>query len=143
MSRRLSILDRYADLCKLIELWVVHEMQATSGSLGYPKKSPGFGEGQARQAGYVDPTGFSAWDHRAVANAIDALSKHDQHLFAAVKMHYMAWTIPALIDAGFPFPPDRAQTFYDRLQRAHAWLDSEWRNQLRELRHVSYTERAA
>lgn len=133
MSRRLAILDRYSDLCKLIEMWVIHEVQSTAGSLGYPKKSPGFGEGQARQAGYVDPTGYSAWDHRAVARAIDKLAEHDAELFAAVKMYYMAWTVAPLVAQGFPFPPVRSQTYYDRLERAHAWLQSEWRIQLNVL----------
>jgi len=133
MSRRLAILDRYADLVKLIEMWVIHEVQATAGSLGYPKKSAGFGEGQARQAGYVDPTGYSAWDHRAVARAIDGLAVADRDLYAAVQCYYMPWTAPKLLDAGFPFPPVRAQTYYDRLERAHAWLQSEWRVQLNQL----------
>jgi len=133
MSRRLAILDRYADLCKLIEMWVIHEVQATAGSLGYPKKAAGFGEGQARQAGYVDPTGYSAWDHRAVARAVDSLAAADRELFAAVQCYYMPWTVPSLLEAGFPFPPNRSQTYYDRLERAHAWLQSEWRIQLIQL----------
>jgi len=133
MSRRLAILDRYADLVKLIEMWVIHEVQATAGSLGYPKKSAGFGEGQARQAGYVDPTGYSAWDHRAVERALDNLMKHDRDLYAAVQMYYKPWTIRELMDLGFPFPPVRHKTYYDRLERAHAWLLSEWRIELRKL----------
>lgn len=133
MSRRLAILDRYSDLCKLIEMWVIHEVQATAGSLGYPKKSAGFGGGQARQAGYVDPTGYSAWDHRAVARAVDSLAAVDRDLFAAVQCYYMPWTIRGLVADGFPFPPVRAQTYYDRLERAHAWLQSEWRIELGKL----------
>jgi hypothetical protein len=133
MSRRLAILDRYADLCKLIEMWVIHEVQATAGSLGYPKKAAGFGEGQAKQAGYVDPTGYSAWDHRAVERAIDNLMKHDRDLYAAVQCYYKPWTAPGLLAAGFLFPSVRAQTYYDRLERAHAWLQSEWRIQLIQL----------
>lgn len=133
MSRKLSILDTYADLCKMIELWVMHELQSVSGSLGYPKKSPGFGEGQRIQAGYVDPTGFSAWDHRAVAQSIQNLGESDKDLFAAIKMHYMPWTVQELINIGHPFPPQRTQTYYDRLKRAHEWLNSEWRIQLNML----------
>lgn len=133
MSRRLAILDRYADLVRLIEMWVVHEAQATAGTLGYPKQSAGFGQGQVKQAGYVDPTGYSAWDHRAVARAVDNLSKIDRDLYAAVQCYYMPWTVQELAAAGFPFPPVRAQTYYDRLERAHAWLQSEWRIQLRSL----------
>ena len=136
MSRRLAILDRYSDLCKLIEMWVIHEVQATAGTLGYPKQSPGFGQGQVRQAGYVDPTGFSAWDHRAIARAVDALAQTDRDLYAAVQCYYMPWTVQSLVDAGFPFPPIRAQTYYDRLERAHGWLQSEWRIQLGKLRGV-------
>lgn len=133
MSRRLAILDRYADLVKLIEMWVVHEVQATAGSLGYPKQSPGFGQGQVKQAGYVDPTGYSAWDHRAVARAVDSLSKTDRDLYATIQMYYMPWSVQELVAEGFPFPPVRAQTYYDRLERAHAWLQSEWRIELGKL----------
>ena len=133
MSRRLAILDRYSDLCKLIEMWVIHEVQATAGSLGYPKQSAGFGQGQVKQAGYVDPTGYSAWDHRAVERALENLARTDRDLYAAVQCYYMAWTIKDLLAEGFPFPPVRAQTYYDRLERAHAWLQSEWRIQLRSL----------
>lgn len=137
MSRRLAILDRYADLCKLIEMWVRHELQATTGSLGYPRQSAGFGEGQARQAGYVDPTGYSAWDHRAVERSLNALAHAEPDLWAAVKMHYMTWTIPAMMSQGHPFPPRCAQTYYDRLTRAHAWLNSEWRIQLGLLKQAA------
>ena len=136
MSRRLAILDRYADLCKLIEMWVIHEVQATAGTLGYPKQSPGFGQGQVRQAGYVDPTGFSAWDHRAIERALNALMEQDKDLYAAVQCYYKPWTVKDLIAAGYPFPPIRAQTYYDRLERAHGWLQSEWRIQLGKLRGV-------
>ena len=141
MARRLQILERYADLCKMIELWVVHELQATTGSLGYPRKAPGFGEFQVRQGGYVDPTGFSAWDHRAVSASIEALAETDRDLFAAVKMYYMPWTVQGLVGDGFPFPPDRTQTYYDRLTRAHAWLHSEWHIQLRMLKCGKDVER--
>ena len=137
MSRRLAILDRYADLCKLIEMWVIHEVQATAGSLGYPKQSAGFGQGQVKQAGYVDPTGYSAWDHRAVARAVDNLSKVDRDLYAAVQCYYMPWTVKELMEMGFPFPPVRHKTYYDRLERAHAWLQSEWRIQLNLLSGAS------
>ena len=133
MSRRLAILDRYADLVRLIEMWVIHEVQATAGTLGYPKQSAGFGQGQVKQAGYVDPTGYSAWDHRAVARAVDSLSKTDRDLYATIQMYYMPWSVQELVAEGFPFPPVRAQTYYDRLERAHAWLQSEWRIQLNQL----------
>lgn len=133
MSRRLAILDKYADLCKLIEMWVVHEIQATAGSLGYPRQSAGFGQGQRIQAGYVDPTGYSAWDHRAISRSIESLANTDKNLFAAIKMYYMAWTIKELSENGYPFSP--AKTYYERLQRAHVWLDSEWRIQLKALKY--------
>lgn len=140
MSRRLAILDRYADLCRLLETWVVHEVQATAGTLGYPRQAAGFGQGQVRQAGYVDPTGYSAWDHRAVARSVDALAHADRDLYAAVQCYYMPWTVQGLVDEGFPFPPIRSQTYYDRLERAHAWLQSEWRIQLQALRGVDTIE---
>ncbi len=75
-----------------------------------------------------------------MAQAIEALAQHDQELWAAVRMYYMPWTIQSLMAEGYPFPPVRHKTYYDRLERAHAWLRSEWRIQLRSLRAVSYAE---
>ena len=66
----------------------------------------------------MDPTGYSAWDHRAVERALDNLLKHDRDLYAAVQMYYKPWTVQELAAAGFPFPPNRSQTYYDRLERA-------------------------
>jgi len=122
MARRLRILDDYADLCALIDRWVIRQLQSVAGGLGYPSKSLDFSY-KSSPASSIDPTGFCAEDHRDVERALDALADADRELFSAVKMHYMPWTIVALQANGHPFAP--SQTYYDRLRRAHAWLKSE------------------
>jgi hypothetical protein len=122
MGRRLKILNEYADLCSLIEKWVMHEMHKVTGSLGYPKKSAVFSliiKGGEHQ----DPTGFNCKDFTDIAQVFERLCEQEHELGAAVKMHYMHWTILALQQSGYPFAPD--QTYYNRLKRGHAWMYSE------------------
>jgi hypothetical protein len=121
-AARLQCLEPYAELCDLITQWVTRDMAEAAGALGYPHQSL-----QAVNirvlASSIDPTGYSAQDHAAVANAVNALSLADEKLFAAVAMYYKPWMIPAMVERGHPQAPD--QTFYNRLVRAHAWLQSE------------------
>ncbi len=132
MGRRLKILDPYAELCSLIERWVRHSLAEATAGLGYPRSAAGFGEATQRQSGYVDPTGHSLWDHQSVAKALDALASADGDMFAAVKMYYMPWTTQEMMRQGYPFAPDK--TYYNRLERAHRWLQEEWRSQLATLK---------
>ncbi len=122
MARRLKILDSYSDLCSMLDRWVIHQLKSVAGGLGYPRKSLDFAY-VTSPASSVDPTGYSAEDHAELEIALDSLAKEDGELFAAIKMHYMPWTIIALQGNGYPFAPH--QTYYDRLKRAHAWLHSE------------------
>lgn len=134
MARRLKILDNYADLHSMIERWVIHTIQSCTGGLGYPRKSLDFSY-VTSPASSVDPTGFAAQDFTDIEEAMQLLSDTDRELFAAIKMYYMAWTIPALTAAGFPFAPH--QTYYDRLTRAHAWLQSEMQHTMNRRKEVA------
>lgn len=122
MARRLRILDDYADLCSLLDRWVIHQMHSVAGGLGFPRKSLDFSYIQS-PASSIDPTGYAAEDHRDTDKAFDSLCKADLELAAAIKMHYMPWSTKALIEEGYPFAPH--QTYYDRLVRAHRWMESE------------------
>lgn len=125
MARRLKILESHADLCALLDRWVIHQMKSVSGGLGYPRKSLDFAYIQS-PASSIDPTGYAAEDHSDTDAAFASLCEADLHLAAAIKMHYMPWTVDALMGEGYPFSP--SQTYYDRLKRAHVWLDAElWR----------------
>ena len=122
MARRLKLLDAHADLCSMLERWVIHQIHSLTGGLGYPRKSLDFSY-VTSPASSIDPTGFSAEDHRDTEQAFQNLCEADQDLAAAIKMYYMPWTIRALEDAGYPVAPN--QTYYDRLKRAHQWMESE------------------
>lgn len=138
MARRLRILDEYADLCSLMERWVIHQMKSVTGGLGYPRKSLDFSYIQS-PASSIDPTGYSAEDHTDTDLAFENLCKADSELAAAIKMHYMPWAIEELVKAGYPFSPDK--TYYNRLKRAHVWLGSELR-QILAKRKEKYREYA-
>lgn len=121
-NARLKCLDPYAELCELIERWVIHDLEAASGGLGYPRRS--FNAVNIRVlASSIDPTGYSAQDYSQVAESVEALSSADPDLFAALCMYYKPWMLASLIERGYPFAP--SQTFYDRLVRAHRWVQSE------------------
>lgn len=122
MARRLKILESHADLCALLDRWVIHQMKSVTGGLGYPRKSLDFSYIQS-PASSIDPTGYSAEDHTDTDKAFDNLCSADMCLAAAIKMHYMPWSIAALMGEGYPFSPDK--TYYNRLVRAHVWLESE------------------
>lgn len=119
---RLKCLDPYTELVELIERWVIHDMEAASGGLGYPRRSLNAVHIQVL-ASSIDPTGYSAQDYRQVAAAVEALSTADADLFAALCMYYKPWMLLALSERGYPQAP--SQTFYDRLVRAHRWVQSE------------------
>lgn len=125
MPRRLRILDEHADLCSLIERWVLYQFLSVCGGLGYPRKSLDFSY-KSSPASSIDPTGYAVQDHRDIEAAMKKLAETDIDLYAAVKMYYMPWTIRGLQADGYPFAPD--QTYYNRLQRAHRWLSSEMRD---------------
>lgn len=131
MARRLKILESHSDLCALLDRWVIHQMKSISGGLGYPRKSLDFAYIQS-PASSIDPTGYAAEDHTDTDAAFAALCESDLKLAAALKMHYMPWTIPALLSAGYPSSPDK--TFYNRLVRAHVWMESELYRVLSERR---------
>lgn len=139
-SARLQCLDHYAELCELIERWVVHDLKAVTGGLGFPRKSLDFTFIQS-QASSIDPTGYSAEDHRTVEASVMRLAEHDDELFAAVSMYYKPWTIIGCVARGYPRAP--VQTFYDRLVRAHAWLASELRAELEKRAELRQRERDA
>lgn len=129
-NARLKCLDRFTELVELIERWVIHDIKEASGGLGYPSQSLHVSNIRVL-ASSIDPTGYSAEDHRQVADAVHALAGTDADLFAAICMYYKPWMLPALIARGFPAAP--SQTFYDRLVRAHTWVQSELdANKLRE-----------
>lgn len=121
-NARIQCLDPYAELCELIERWVIYDLKAATGGLGYPRKSLDFSFIQSL-ASSIDPTGYSAQDHGALAAAVHLLADTDEKLFAAIAMYYKPWMIAGFEARGFPRAPD--QTFYNRLVRAHAWLQSE------------------
>lgn len=121
-NARLKCLDPFAELCELIERWVIHDMEAASGGLGYPRRSLNAVNIRVL-ASSIDPTGYSAQDHRQVAAAVEALGAGDEELFAALCMYYKPWMLVALSERGYPQAP--SQTFYDRLVRAHRWVQSE------------------
>ena len=121
MARRLKLLDTHADLCALIERWA---QRSIDGPGGYPRVSLNFSS-VTSPASSIDPTGCSAQDHRDIDAAMDKIAKADMELFAALKMYYMPWVIISFVHAGYPCAPN--QTFYDRLKRAHVWLESELR----------------
>lgn len=120
-NARLKCLDPYTELVELIERWVIHELHEASGGLGYPRSSLKVISVQV-MASSIDPTGYSAQDHSHVADAVEELGKTDDKLFAAICMYYKPWMLPSLIQRGYPEAP--SQTFYDRLVRAHSWLES-------------------
>lgn len=120
-NARLKCLDHYAELVELIERWVIHDLKEASGGLGYPRTSLHVVNIQVI-ASSVDPTGYSAEDHRRVADAVQALGREDEKLFAAICMYYKPWMLAALVERGYPQAP--SQTFYDRLVRAHRWIES-------------------
>ena len=122
MARRLKILESHADLCALLDRWVIHQMKSVSGGLGYPRKSLDFAYIQS-PASSIDPTGYAAEDHSDTDAAFASLCAAYLQLAAAIKMHYMPWTVMALMGEGYPFSPDK--TFYNRLVRAHVWMESE------------------
>lgn len=124
-NARIQCLDPYTELCELIERWVVYDLKSATGGLGYPAKSLDFTFIQS-PASSIDPTGYSAQDHGAMAAAVHLLAETDGKLFAAVAMYYKPWMIESFKERGFPSAPD--QTFYNRLVRGHAWLDSELMN---------------
>lgn len=130
---RLQCLDPYADLCELIDRWVVRDIKYITGSLGYPRKSLDFSFIQS-PASSIDPTGYSAQDHGAIVVAVNRLAEEDEPLFAAMAMYYKPWTIPGFQERGFPRAPD--QTFYNRLVRAHRWLQSELDCELRRRKYT-------
>jgi hypothetical protein len=142
MAKRLKILETHADLCALLDRWVIHQMKSVTGGLGYPRKSLDFAYIQS-PASSIDPTGYAAEDHSDTDTAFDNLCRDDHELAAAIKMHYMAWTIPALIAQGYPVGP--SQTYYDRLKRAHVWLESELRAVLaaRKAKFIAETRKYA
>jgi len=121
-NRRIQILDPYAELCELIERWVVYDIKRVTGALGYPRKSLDFSF-KYSPASSIDPTGYCAEDHSDIASAVEMLAEIDGKLFAALAMYYRPWTIQAYEERGFPRAPD--QTFYNRLLRAHSWLHAE------------------
>jgi len=121
-NARIQCLDPYAELCELIERWVVYDIKSATGGLGYPRKSLDFTMIYS-PASSIDPTGYSAEDHGAVAKVVNTLSEADPKLFAAVAMYYKPWMIESFKERGYPSAPD--QTFYNRLVRAHAWMLSE------------------
>lgn len=121
-NQRLKCLDPFAELVELIERWVIHDLKYATGGLGYPSKSLDFTMIYS-PASSIDPTGYSAEDHSEVASVVMSLAEVDGDLFAAVAMYYKPWMLQSLIDKGYPQAP--SQTFYDRLVRAHRWLDSE------------------
>lgn len=121
-NARIQCLDPYAELCELIERWVIYDLKSATGGLGYPRKSLDFTMIYS-PASSIDPTGYSAEDHGAVAKIVATLSEADPKLFAAVAMYYKPWMIESFKERGFPTAPD--QTFYNRLVRAHAWMLSE------------------
>jgi len=131
MARRLKILESHSDLCALLDRWVIHQMKSVTGGLGYPHKSLDFSYIQS-PASSIDPTGYSAEDHGDTDTAFANLCDSDLKLAAAIKMHYMPWTIPALVHEGYPTAP--LQTYYDRLVRAHVWMESELYRVLAERR---------
>lgn len=120
-NARLKCLDPYTELVELIERWVIHDLHEASGSLGYPRQSLQVANIRVL-ASSIDPTGYSAEDHRVVAEAVESLGATDDKLFAAVCMYYKPWMLRALAERGYPEAP--TQTFYDRLVRAHSWIDS-------------------
>lgn len=120
-NARLKCLDPYTELVELIERWVIHDLHAASGGLGYPRRSLHVASIQVL-ASSIDPTGYSAEDHRHVAEAVEALGAAEEKLFAALCMYYKPWMRAALLQRGFPEAPN--QTFYDRLVRAHSWVES-------------------
>ncbi|WP_295986445.1 hypothetical protein [uncultured Variovorax sp.] len=120
-NSRLKCLDPYAELSDLISSWVRHDLHAATGGLGYPSHSLNFDRVQVH-ASSIDPTGYCARDHSLVAASVNALAATDGNLFAALAMYYKPWMIESLKDRGFPMAP--SQTFYDRLVRAHAWVQS-------------------
>lgn len=120
-NARLKCLDAYTELVEMIERWVIHDLHAATGGLGYPRQSLQVASIQVL-ASSIDPTGYSAQDHRHVAEAVEALGKTDDKLFAAICMYYKPWMLRDLIARGYPEAP--SQTFYDRLVRAHSWIDS-------------------
>lgn len=124
-NARIQCLDPYAELCELIERWVIYDLKSATGGLGYPAKSLDFSFIQS-PASSIDPTGYSAQDHGDMAEAVNLLSGADSKLFAALAMYYKPWMIESFKERGFPAAPD--QTFYNRLVRAHRWLDSELMN---------------
>lgn len=121
-NSRLKCLDPYTELVELIERWVMHDLEAASGGLGYPRRSLNAVNIRVL-ASSIDPTGYSAQDYRQVGAAVEALAPADPDLFAALSMYYKPWMLRALIDRGYPFAP--SQTYYDRLVRAHRWVQSE------------------
>jgi len=125
---RLRCLDPYSELCELIERWVIRDIKAAAGALGYPRKSLDFSFIQS-PASCIDPTGYSAQDHSVIATAVDRLAHEDESLFATIAMYYKPWTIAGFVERGFPRAPD--QTFYNRLVRAHRWLQSEMLDELK------------
>jgi hypothetical protein len=127
MARRLKALDVHADLCSMLERWVIHTLQSVIGGLGYPRKSLDFSF-VTSPASSVDPTGYAAQDYSDLESALDKLKDADVELFCAIKAMYMPWTIPALVAAGCKVAPH--QTYYDRIKRAHVWLESEMAEQL-------------
>lgn len=137
-SARIQCLDHYSELCELIERWVVHDLQSVTGGLGYPRKSLDFAFVQS-PASSIDPTGYSAEDHRTVEASVLKLAEHDDGLFAAVSMYYKPWTIIGCVARGYPRAP--CQTFYDRLVRAHAWLASELRVEMEKRAELRKNER--
>lgn len=121
-NARIQCLDPYVELCELIERWVVYDIKWATGALGYPRKSLDFSFIQS-PASSIDPTGYSAQDHGTLAAAVNRLAEEDEKLFAAIAMYYKPWTIRSFEERGYPRAPD--QTFYNRLVRGHAWLQSE------------------
>src|SRR5574337_1137 len=127
MTRRnrnaiLQCLDPYYDLVRLIERWMIHDIKAQSGALGYPTRSYALDRVQVL-ASSVDPMGYSRADYADVESAFNQLRTDDLELFAAASMYYKPWCIPVMTAAGFHAAPN--QTFYNRLVRAHAWIRSE------------------
>ena len=121
-NARIQCLDPYTELCELIERWVIYDIKACTGALGYPRKSLDFSFIQS-PASSIDPTGYAAQDHGDMASVVNRLAETDEKLFAAVAMYYKPWTIVGYEERGFPRAP--AQTFYNRLVRAHSWMHSE------------------
>ena len=116
MSREARLEPRW--LVGLLSAWAVRSLAEQSRAVGWYSVCPMLQSGIPGKARSYEPTGYSAGDHKATAEAIDLLGLEHR---MAIARHFKPWA-KAAIEAEFHFSDD---TWLRRLRAALALLEAD------------------